>query len=71
VSGRIDPELLRILVCPKCKGELEVQSAADGVEVSLDCRACALSYPVDDGIPVMLLEEARPLDDVDAPGGGR
>ena len=71
MSGRIDPELLRILVCPKCKGELEVQSAADGVEVSLDCRACGLSYPVDDGIPVMLVEEARPLGEGDAPAGER
>ncbi len=61
MSGRIDPELLRILVCPKCKGELDVKRDAEGAEESLDCAACALSYPVDDGIPVMLVEEARPL----------
>ena len=61
MSGHIDPELLRILVCPKCKGELDVSRGADGAEESLDCPACALSYPVDDGIPVMLVEEARPL----------
>jgi hypothetical protein len=64
VSARLDPELLAILVCPKCKGELDVKRASDGTEESLDCLACRLSYPVDDGIPVMLIEEARPL------GGG-
>ena len=61
MNGQIDPELLRILVCPKCKGELEVQRDGEGVEQSLDCPDCRLSYPVEDGIPVMLVEEARPL----------
>jgi uncharacterized protein YbaR (Trm112 family) len=61
MSARIDPELLEILVCPKCKSELDVKRASDGAEESLDCPACRLSYPVEDGIPVMLVEEARPL----------
>lgn len=61
MSGRLDPELLAILVCPRCKGELEVKAGGDGAESSLDCDPCALSYPVEDGIPVMLVEEARPL----------
>ena len=61
MSGRIDPELLEILVCPKCKSELSVVRASDGAEESHDCPACRLSYPVEDGIPVMLVEEARPL----------
>ena len=61
MSGRIDPELLAILVCPKCESELEVQRAQDGEEQSLDCAPCGLSYPVEDGIPVMLAEEARPI----------
>ncbi|MFI5315946.1 MAG: Trm112 family protein [Myxococcota bacterium] len=61
MSARIDPELLEILVCPKCKAELDVKRAPDGAEQSLDCPACRLSYPVEDGIPVMLVEEARPL----------
>jgi uncharacterized protein YbaR (Trm112 family) len=61
VSGRIDPELLEIQVCPKCKGELAVRRAPDGEEQSLDCAACKLAYPVEDGIPVMLVEEAKPL----------
>ncbi|MEE9280846.1 MAG: Trm112 family protein [Myxococcota bacterium] len=60
MSARIDPELLAILVCPKCKGELDVVRAPDGVEQALDCPACELSYPIEDGIPVMLVEEARP-----------
>ncbi len=61
MSGRLDPELLAILVCPRCKGDLDVTTGADGAESSLDCAPCGLSYPVEDGIPVMLVEEARPL----------
>lgn len=61
MSGRIDPELLAVLVCPKCESELVVRRAPDGEEQSLDCTACRLSYPVEDGIPVMLAEEARPI----------
>jgi uncharacterized protein YbaR (Trm112 family) len=61
MSERLDPELLRILVCPKCKGELDVRRDAEEVEVALECAACRLAYPVEDGIPVMLVEEARPL----------
>jgi len=51
------PELLEILVCPKCKGDLEYR--AQDPE-SLVCHACRLVYPVDDGIPVMLIDEAQP-----------
>jgi uncharacterized protein YbaR (Trm112 family) len=61
MSGRIDPELLNILVCPKCRGKLEVRSNAEGVESSLLCHPCGLAYPIEDGIPVMLLEEAELL----------
>ncbi len=61
MSGRLDPELLRILVCPKCKGELEVKRDDEGAEKTLDCGVCSLAYPVEDGIPVMLIEEAQPL----------
>jgi uncharacterized protein YbaR (Trm112 family) len=50
-------QLLSILVCPKCKGELEYRSS----ESSLVCPACRLRYPVRDGIPVMLIDEATPL----------
>jgi uncharacterized protein YbaR (Trm112 family) len=51
------PELLAILVCPKCKGPLEYRIN----EQALVCNACRLRYPVRDDIPVMLIDEAAPL----------
>lgn len=53
----LSPELLAILVCPKCKGELEYRAA----EPALVCHRCAVKYPVRDDIPVMLVDEAQPL----------
>ena len=53
----LSPQLLAILVCPKCKGELEYREA----ESSLVCPRCMLRYPVRDDIPIMLLDEASPL----------
>ena len=53
----IDKELLDILVCPKCKGDLELVEEEDG----LTCKACALKYPIKDDIPIMLIDEALPL----------
>ena len=53
----VDPQLLEILVCPKCKGELEYRES----ESMLVCRACSLIYPVRDDIPIMLIDEALPL----------
>jgi hypothetical protein len=53
----VDPQLLEILVCPKCKGDLEYRES----ENVLICRACSLSYPVRDDIPIMLLDEATPV----------
>lgn len=50
-------ELLTILVCPKCKGDLEYRRD----EPSLVCQGCELRYPVRDGIPIMLVAEATPL----------
>jgi uncharacterized protein YbaR (Trm112 family) len=50
-------ELLDILVCPKCKGELEYRQQPE----SLVCHACRLVYTVEDGIPIMLIDEAKPL----------
>ncbi|HET7198727.1 MAG TPA: Trm112 family protein [Burkholderiales bacterium] len=55
MSSAVDPRLLEILVCPLCKGPL----AFTGKE--LICKADRLGYPVKDGIPVMLEEEARKL----------
>ena len=51
-------ELLEILVCPKCKGDLTYQT--DPAE-ELVCPACRLRYAVDEGIPIMLIDEAKPL----------
>ncbi len=59
----MDARLLEILVCPVCKGPLSFKPA----QVELVCPACRLAYPVRDGIPVMLEEEARLLDDVREP----
>ena len=50
-------QLLEILVCPKCRGALEYREA----ESSLVCHTCRLKYPVRDGIPIMLIDEALPL----------
>jgi uncharacterized protein YbaR (Trm112 family) len=62
MSGQIDPQLLSLLVCPKCKGELGVRRGNGGTSIEfLDCAPCGLAYPVEDGIPVMLIEEAKPL----------
>lgn len=52
----IKEELLAILACPKCKGP--VVYFQQGKEEGLDCRACRLRYPIKDGIPVMLSDEA-------------
>lgn len=49
--------LLRILVCPRCKGALQHRES----EASLVCEACRLRYPVRDGIPIMLIDEATAL----------
>ena len=53
----VDPKLLEILVCPLCKGPLAYLRDA----VELVCKGDRLAYPVRDGIPVMLEDEARRL----------
>ena len=55
----MDKRLLELLVCPICKGPLQVSGAGDALE--LVCRPDRLAYPVREGIPVMLPEEARTL----------
>lgn len=50
----MDPELLKILACPECKASLEQEQAR------LVCTMCGRRYPVRDGIPIMLVEEAQP-----------
>lgn len=53
----INQELLEILACPKCKGGIHLNEAEDG----LICEACRLVYEIRDDIPIMLIEEAKPL----------
>ena len=53
------PELLEILVCPKCKGPLEHRTAPPAPAEVLVCQACRLIYAVEEDIPIMLIEEAR------------
>jgi len=53
----IAPELKEILACPKCKGELDFRE--DRQEIV--CKACKLVYRIEDDIPVMLVDEAKPL----------
>ena len=66
----IDPTLLELVACPKCKGELTVQRAgapggasgdAAGAE-GFACKTCKLFYAVEDDIPNFLIDEARPLE---------
>jgi uncharacterized protein YbaR (Trm112 family) len=54
----ISKELLQILACPKCKGEIRLNEAGDG----LICERCNLVYEIRDDIPIMLIDEAKPLE---------
>jgi len=51
-----DKELLEILACPQCKGKLTLE------EDGLVCQACKLKYPIRDDVPVMLSDEAEPVE---------
>ncbi len=53
----IKRELLDILCCPKCKGDLALMDTGDG----LICDTCKLLYPIKDDIPIMLIDEAIPI----------
>ena len=57
-AAGVDPKLLEILVCPLTKGTLEYDSSRQ----ELISRKAKLAYPIRDGIPIMLVEEARRLD---------
>ena len=58
-SAQVDPKLLEILVCPVTKGPLEYDQAAQ----ELISKQDGLAYPIRDGIPIMLADEARQLED--------
>ena len=55
----VDPRLLEVLVCPVTRGPLDY----DRANQELISRKAKLAYPIRDGVPIMLAEEARPLDD--------
>ncbi len=57
-SNDIDPKLLEILVCPLTKGPLDYDRQAQ----ELISRQAGLAFPIRDGIPIMLVDEARSLD---------
>jgi uncharacterized protein YbaR (Trm112 family) len=54
----LSKELLEVLACPKCKGDVRLNEKKD----DLICDRCKLLYPIRDGIPVMLIDEAKPTD---------
>ncbi len=53
----LDKELMEILACPQCKGEVHYNDANNG----LVCDVCKLEFPIRDDIPVMLIDEAKKL----------
>jgi uncharacterized protein YbaR (Trm112 family) len=53
----LNPELIDILACPKCKGHLELR----GDQSAFECGVCKLAYPIADDIPNFIIEEAQPL----------
>lgn len=55
----LSKELLDILCCPKCKGEVRLSEKENG----LICDTCRLLYPIVDDIPIMLIDEAKKLND--------
>jgi uncharacterized protein len=55
----IKKELLEILACPQCKGPVALNREQDGVV----CRTCGLVFEIRDDIPIMLIDEAKPLND--------
>jgi len=54
----LDERLLKILVCPKCKGEIEYKEKDN----RLICNSCKLAYRIEDDIPIMLIEEAERIE---------
>ena len=57
----ISKELLEILACPKCKGPVNLNETKDG----LLCESCRLLYEIRDGIPIMLIDEAKKIDNTE------
>lgn len=66
-ASRVDPKLLEILVCPLTKGPLRY----DAQNQELISDRAGLAYPIRDGIPIMLVDEARQIDGREAPAERR
>ena len=64
----LDHRLIELLVCPICKGPLELVRGESPAHAELVCNADRLAFPVREGIPVMLEQEARSLDATAAQG---
>jgi uncharacterized protein YbaR (Trm112 family) len=62
----LDHRLIALLVCPLCKGPLQLLRDEQSRPVDLACPADRLAFPIRDGIPVMLESEARPYDAAEA-----
>lgn len=62
----LDHRLIDLLVCPACKGPLEMRRDEEHQASELVCPADRLAFPIRDGIPIMLESEARPLNDAPA-----
>ncbi len=58
MPNQVPRDLLELLRCPRCKGQLRERG---GDQPALDCPACRLRYAVRDGIPIMLVDAATPL----------
>ncbi|MDR0454739.1 MAG: Trm112 family protein [Deferribacteraceae bacterium] len=56
---KIPEDLLEVLVCPKCRGKIELSEKMGGII----CKNCRLVYPVTEDIPVMLIDSAKPLEE--------
>jgi uncharacterized protein YbaR (Trm112 family) len=61
-GAAVDPKLLELLICPLTKGPLRY----DRVRNELVSEQAGLAYPIRDGIPIMLVDDARPIDEADA-----
>ncbi len=57
MAKELDKRLLDVLACPKCKGDLRYEKARS----RLACNKCRLAYRIEDGIPIMLVEEAEKI----------
>jgi uncharacterized protein YbaR (Trm112 family) len=64
MEAAMDADLLEVIACPKCKGELEYRPGREFV-----CHSCRLVYAIVDGIPNFLVDEAQPLGQEGQDGG--